>query len=303
MRRPRFLPLLTVIPALAFAGCTMSGSSMPGSSMGQMGGEMPMPTTEGSLTVISPTEGQTITTTDIPVRVAVSHFNISHAHVGMPDVDGEGHIHVMLDGMNMGVLFNYYTSPEFTLPGRAITPGRHTLIFDLASNTHEDFANTVQKVDIDYEPAAPEGAPAPLTNTGTPQVTIVSPADGSTVEPRFTMQVVPTDFTPALDLEGKPNIQGYGHYHVFVDMNMSPMEMPSTQSSGQSTEMAGEMNEMMSMAGMVGMPGSDSFTVDLAAWKSGKHTITIMPVQNDHTEIPGAKPVMITVDVEGTAQY
>jgi hypothetical protein len=40
----------------------------------------------------------------------------------------------MLDGMNMGVLFNFYTTPTFTLPGQGIKPGQHTLIFDLASN-------------------------------------------------------------------------------------------------------------------------------------------------------------------------
>jgi hypothetical protein len=57
-----------------------------------------------SLTVVSPSNGDTVTSTDIPVQVQVSKFTLSAAAVGMPDKEGEGHIHVMLGGMNMGVL-------------------------------------------------------------------------------------------------------------------------------------------------------------------------------------------------------
>jgi endogenous inhibitor of DNA gyrase (YacG/DUF329 family) len=45
----------------------------------------------------------------------------------------------------------------------------------------------------------------------------------------------------------------------------------------------------MEMAGMVLMPGSNTFNVDLGAWPAGKHTITIEIVQNDHTPIPNAQ--------------
>ncbi len=286
---------LSTAVGLVLAGCAARAPAAEQKTTG----EMAMPMTKGSLKVISPKEGQRITTTDIPIRVAVSNFNVSAAHVGQPDVDGEGHIHVMLDGMTMGVLFNYYTTPEFTLPGRAMTPGTHTLVFDLASNTHEDFENTIQKVNIDYRPAKAEAAPLPVANAGAPGVRIISPRDGATVGPKFSMQVAPTNFKPALDLEGKPNIKGYGHYHVFVDMEMSSMQMPSTQMSGGSTEMSHAVGGMMSMAGMVGMPGSNTFPIDLTAWKNGKHTITVETVQNDHTDIEGAKPATITINLQG----
>jgi hypothetical protein len=227
-----------------------------------------------SLKVVSPVDGANITTTDIPVTVEVSNFKISAADVGMPDKPGEGHIHVMIDGMNMGVLFNFYTTPTFTLPGRGIKPGKHKLIFDLASNTHMDMPDTAAEVNIDYEPTNPQLEPAPAANAGTPSVKILRPADGATAGPQVTLQVQPTNFTPAQDLEGKPNLAGYGHYHVFVDMSMEAV--PS--SSG-----------MMNMAGMVLMPGSNTFNVDLGAWPAGKHTITIEIVQNDHTPIPNAQ--------------
>jgi hypothetical protein len=233
-----------------------------------------------SLKVIAPTAGQKITSTDIPVTVAVSNFIISPAHVGMPDQPGEGHIHVMLDGMNMGVLFNFYTAPTFTLLGEGIKPGQHKLVFDLASNTHEDIENTAQEVSIDYEPTNPQPAPASAAVSGAPEVKILSPADGATVGPQVTFQVQPANFTPSTGLEGKGNLKGYGHYHVYVDMNMA------SSSSG-----------MMSMAGMVLMPGTNTFTVDLSAWPKGTHVVTVELVNNDHTPVAGSMPAMVTLNL------
>jgi hypothetical protein len=241
-----------------------------------------------SLKIASPKEGDKLTSTDIPVQVNVSNFKLSPLGAGLPDKDGEGHIHVMLDGMTMGVLFNFYTSPNFTLPGEGIKPGSHTLIFDLASNTHMDMEDTVQKVQIDYEPTTLKPAPAPAATAATPEMKLTTPADGATVGPKFQLQVTPSNFTPSLDLEGKPNLKGFGHYHVFVDMDMASM-------------MNGTPGGMMSMAGMVGMPGSNTINLDLSAWKDGKHTIVVEPVQNDHTPIPGAKPAMIAINLQGAA--
>ena len=239
-----------------------------------------------SLAVLSPADGDTVTSTDIPVTVQVSNFTLSPADVGLPDKDGEGHIHVMLDGMNMGVLFNFYTSPSFVLPGQGIRPGPHTLTFDLASNTHEDMEDTVTNVTINYQPLTPKPAPEPGPSAGAPEVSVVWPPNGATVGPVFTLQVSKQNFVPSLELEGKPNLAGYGHYHVFVDMDMSGMSM---------------QGGMMSMAGMIGMPASDSIPVDLSAWPDGQHTITVEPVQDDHTPIQGAMPGMVTITLQGAA--
>jgi len=173
-----------------------------------------------SIAIVSPKAGDTVTSTDIPVTVQVSNFNLSPADVGLPDKDGEGHIHVMLDGMNMGVLINFYTTPTFTLPGQGIKPGQHTLTFDLATNTHEDTEDTVTNVTINYQPATAKAAPQGSASSGTPEVTVVWPPNGARMGPLFTLQVTKNNFTPSLELEGKPNLAGYGHYHVFVDMPM-----------------------------------------------------------------------------------
>ena len=246
-----------------------------------------------SIAVISPGNGDTVSTTDIPVRVQVSNYTLSASDVGMPDKDGEGHIHVMLDGMNMGVLFNFYTSPTFTLPGQGMKPGQHTLTFDLASNTHEDMEDTVTNVTVNYQPLTAQPAPQASPSTGAPEVSIVWPPDGATVGPLFTLQVAKKNFAPSLELEGKPNLAGYGHYHVFVDMPMMDM---TGGGGGQ------DMGGMMSMAGMIAMVGNDNVPVDLRAWSNGQHTITVEPVQNDHTPIQGAKEAMITITLQGAAQ-
>jgi len=237
-----------------------------------------------SLSVISPSNGDTVTSTDIPVSVQVSNFTLSPADVGLPDKDGEGHIHVMLDGMNMGVLINFYTGPTFTLPGQGINPGQHALTFDLASNTHVDMEDTVTSVTINYQPATAMAAPPATASNATPAVTITWPPDGATLGPVFTLQVSKNNFMPMLGLEGKPNLAGYGHYHVFVDLDMSGM-----------------LGGMMSEAGMIGMPATDSIPVDLRAWPNGRHTITVEPVQNDHTPIQGAMPAMVNITLQGAA--
>ena len=188
----------------------------------------------------------------------------------------------MVDGMTMGKLFNFYTTPNFTLPGRGLTKGEHTLIFDLASNTHEDFGNTVQKVNINYSPRRSEALPRPVPGAAPPVVSIVSPTDGAALGPRFRVTTQTPGFRPDTSLEGKENVPGYGHLHVFVDMNMKGMEMPGG---------------MMSMAGMVGMPGTNTFPVDLAGWPAGPHTLTVMAVQNDHTEIAGSMPTTIHINL------
>jgi hypothetical protein len=239
-----------------------------------------------SLAVLSPSSGDTVTSTDIPVSVQVSNFTLSTPDVGLPDKEGEGHIHVMLDGMNMGVLFNFYTTPTFTLPGQGIKPGQHTLTFDLATNTHMDMEDTVASVSLNYQPLTAKAAPQASPSSDTPEVSIEWPPNGATLGPVFTLQVARRNFTPSVELEGKPNLAGFGHYHVFVDMDMNSMGMEGG---------------MMSMAGMIGMPGSDTIPVDLSAWPNGQHTITVEPVQDDHTPIQGATPAMISVTLQGAA--
>jgi plastocyanin len=227
-----------------------------------------------ALAVVSPADGATVATNEIPVQLAVSNFTLDGAAFGRPDQAGVGEILAFVDGATIAQLTNFYSTDSFVLAGDGLAPGPHTLTFVLASSTHVPIMATAQQITIDFQP--PQAVPLPTANyTGDPALTLVSPHDGATVASSFEVQVQPTNFTAATALEGKTNVPGYGHYHVWVD---TP-EMPS------------------SLAGLALMPGTNGFTLDLSAWGPGEHTVRIEPAQNDHTMYDPATPVEFTVTV------
>jgi hypothetical protein len=262
-----------------------------------------------SIEVVSPKPGDTVTGADIPVEVKVSNFTVDCAKAGRPNEDGVGHIHLMIDGMSMAQLANFYCGDTFSVPGDGLTPGKHTLIIDLATNDHLDMMDTAQEVEFDYQPTNPVALPE-AEDKGTPGVELVSPTDGAMVPATFTIEVKPVNFEPVERLEGKQNVPGYGHWHVFVDTPMGGMMMgqeamgtPMAEEA-MSTPMAeGDMGDMhmMAMGGMVLMPGTNSFEVDLTDWGPGEHTIFIEPVQNDHTNFADFGHVEFKVNVEPSA--
>jgi hypothetical protein len=231
-----------------------------------------------TLDVVSPADGSTINANDIQVQLDVSDLNLDCAAFGRPDQPGVGEILAFVDGATVAQLANFYCTETFTIAGDGLAPGEHTLAFVLASSTHTPMMDTVKQVTIDFQP--PQAVPLPSANyTGDPGITLTSPSDGDTVSTSFPIQVTPTNFAPTSALEGKMNVPGYGHYHVWIDA-------PEKQSS---------------LANLVLMPGTNGFTLDLSAWGEGEHTIRIEPAQNDHTMYDPAMPVTFTVTVSAAA--
>jgi hypothetical protein len=272
----RWLPLITglvIASALAVGAATLAAGAAP-LSQGAAA--------RGSLSVAYPTDGAVVTTTDIPVRVTVSNFTIACDEAGAPNRDGVGHIHIMLDGMTMAQLTNFYCSQQFTLSGQGLQPGQHTLIADLSNNAHLDLMDTAQTITFLYQPStAPAGLPQPGPATGA-SVRIAEPTDGATVGPKFNLGVQASNFTASCDLEGKRNVTGHGHYHVFVDQD--PVQMMQMMMGGDH-QMMGDHMDMMEMPGMISMPCANSIPVNLSAWPSGPHTIAVELEQNDHTPL------------------
>ena len=88
------------------------------------------------------------------------------------------------------------------------------------------------------------------------KVSVRSPTDGAKITgDNVTLQVVTTGFTNRCDLAGKPDLAGTGHYHVLLDK------------------------------ALVDMYCTDRATVSMSGVKPGAHTLTVVPAQNDHTEI------------------
>jgi hypothetical protein len=88
------------------------------------------------------------------------------------------------------------------------------------------------------------------------KASVQSPANGSRItSEELTLQVATAGFEDRCDLAGKPNRQGTGHYHVLLDKSL------------------------------VDMYCGDRATISLEGLKPGPHTVTVVPAQNDHTEI------------------
>jgi hypothetical protein len=238
---------------------------------------------EPTITITSPTAGSQVTTTDIQVRVSVANFTLDCLKAGLPDEPGVGHLLALLDGTSMAKLANLACSNTFTISGQGLQPGSHKLIVMLATNTHVDLVNTEQEVSFDYEPTSPPPA-LPAPTIGTPSAQITGLVDGATVGPTFGFSVVPINFQPSGALAGKPNIAGWGHYLIGIDM-------PPANSAGG----------MGSLAGMVSMPGTNNVSVDLSKWTSGKHTLTLQITNDDHTPYADVQPVVLNFTLNNPA--
>jgi plastocyanin len=234
--------------------------------------------TKPTLAVVTLADGARITTNDIAVQLEVRDLQLDGAAFGRPDQSGVGEVLAFVDGATIAQLTGFYGTDAFTISGEGLAPGKHTLTFVLASNTHVPMMDTAKQVTIDFAPPTP--APLPAAHfTGAPGVKLDRPQDGATVPAVFPVKVTPENFTPQAGLEGKTNVAGFGHYHVWVDAPAKPT----------------------SLAGLVLMPGANEFTLDLSEWGPGQHTIRIEPAQNDHTMYDPSTPVAFTVTVSESA--
>ncbi len=238
-----------------------------------------------ALKIIAPAAGASVTTDDIEVQVEVSNFTLDCQAIGAPPVTGHGLIHALLDGTTIAALTGLYCEDTFTISGEGVAPGEHTLTVVLSENNHADLMDTAQQVTFDFQPANPQPLPD-ANDTGVPAIELVSPTDGATVDPVFTIEVSATNFTPDAGLEGKQNVPGYGHYHVMVT---DPA--PATPEGTATAEPAG-------IPGLIAMPGENTFEIDLTAWGPGEHSLMIAAAQNDHTGYEGSTPIEFTVIVK-----
>jgi hypothetical protein len=263
--------------------------------------EMAKPT----VTIVSPTAEETVSGKTIAVTVIPHNYTVECADVGKPMKPGKGHVHAMVDGMSMEKLTNFYCSTSFSISGQGLDPGEHTLAVTLASDDHVDISKPAT-VKFNYQPTTPQGLPSG-ESAGKPTVEIVSPKAGAAVPRQFNLQVAVTNFALSCDLEGKSNVAGYGHLHVFVNQAgvtppmqmMKAGEMQGEMKSHEPMEKAAEMKgmETMAMSGMVSMPCTKAVPVNLSTWKTGKAHVTVMLVNNDHNPMPGTAPAAIDVTV------
>ena len=102
------------------------------------------------------------------------------------------------------------------------------------------------------------------------KVTVSSPADGSTITgDRVTLQVATAGYKNRCDPAGTPNQPGTGHFHMLLDKSL------------------------------VNMYCTDRAAVSLERVKPGRHTLTVVPAQNDHAEVE-KNATSLTIDYQPT---
>ena len=268
MRSRRKIGSLLVTTAAAAFAVSAALAAKPHVKMGGM-----MEAHTGAkVTVLAPASGAVITGNSVATQIAVSNFRLDTALAGTANKAGVGHYHIMLDGS----LINMFGAPTATVSLQNVAPGKHTLMFVPADNEHADDMKAAKSVSFVYKPSSPLPPIGPASFPGKPTVSIVSPADGTTVSGAFEMKISVKNFDLSEPLYGKADIAGYGHWHVNVD----------------STTMG-----MMGMATMMGMSGTPTFHVLLKGVTPGKHRFWAILEDNTHAPTIGVLTA-ITLNVK-----
>jgi len=243
-----------------------SSMPMPSSSMSMGSGTLPMGAKHMHVTIASPASGIKVTGNSVTLQVAVTGYTDTCAMAGRPLMGGmeataTGHYHVLLDGS----LINMYCTPTAVVSLQNVKPGMHTLMVVPALDDHAQVDANARSIMIDYAPASPPPAVTGAMTTGKPSITILSPRPGATVSGDFTVRVRVTNYHLSCALFGKPNLDGWGHWHLNLD----------SATGG-----------MMGMGGMTGMSCVHTIRVSTAGLMAGStHTLIALLVDNLHAPL------------------
>lgn len=182
-----------------------------------------------------------------------------------------------------GNLAGMYCSRSFNVSMAGLKPGTHHLIAVLAGNLHDPVSKPAE-ITIHYQPRASIPLPAPLHPAGKASLAITWPVMDAALPPRFNLDVSWRNFQPSCALEGRTDVSGIGHLHDFVDPDLKAM---------MSGKMMGD-----TIAGLVGMPGTHTTPMNLAAWGSGPHTVMVMLANNDHTPVLPMTYAMVRITID-----
>src|SRR6266516_3444319 len=225
-------------PATQTTASSSQAQAQATTTTGQMPMELPAGATRMKVAILAPASGATVTANQVTLKVATSGYTDICALAGKPAVNATtGHYHVLLDK----ALVNMYCTPTATVSMQNLKPGRHTLTVVPALNDHAE-----------VEPNARS-------------IKILSPQPGATVSGPFDVTVQLSNFNASCALMGKPDLAGYGHWHLNLDSSSGPM---------------------MGMGSMLGMSCQRVFHATTAGLKPGQtHTLIALLVDNGHAPL------------------
>ncbi len=261
-------------PATQTTASSSQAQAQATTTTGQMPMELPAGATRMKVAILAPASGATVTANQVTLKVATSGYTDICALAGKPAMTTTaGHYHVLLDK----ALVNMYCTPTATVSMQNVTPGRHTLTVVPALDDHAEVEHNARSITIDYRPTHPLAPLADKTFAGPPQITIVSPRDGATVSGAFDVVVQLTNFDPSCALFGKPDVAGYGHWHLNLDTTSGPM---------------------MGMGTMLGMSCQTVFHATTAGLTKGQtHDLVALLVDNGHAPLHPAVQDKVKVTI------
>jgi hypothetical protein len=188
--------------------------------MGQMGMQLPPGAEHMKVAITAPPNNTRVTANQLTLNVAVSGYTDTCDLAGKPVLNAtSGHYHVLIDK----ALVNMYCTPTATVSMQNLTSGRHTLTVVPALNDHAEVEHNARSVTIDYRPAHPLATLTDKTFPAAPSIQILSPSPGATVSGPFDVTVKLSNFDASCALFGKPDVAGYGHWHLNLDASTGPM--------------------------------------------------------------------------------
>jgi hypothetical protein len=87
----------------------------------------------------------TLNQDDLELKIAVTNFSFSLENMGKENRQGEGHVHLYLDGKKVAKVFE----PTYVI--KDIPSGKHEVMVELANNNHESYGVS-QRIPIEVKP-------------------------------------------------------------------------------------------------------------------------------------------------------
>jgi len=249
--------------ACASTPTTVTPTAIPTQAMIQL----PPYAKDMKITIASPASGTKVTTNSVTLQVAVTGYTSTCDLAGKENQQGTGHYHILLDK----ALVNMFCPLTATISLQNVTPGMHTLTAVPALNDHAEVEENATSITIDYEPTHALQTITNATFAAAPSITILSPRNGDTVSGSFDVVVKVVNYNLSCDLMGKPDVAGYGHWHLNLDTMTGPM---------------------MGMGTMLAMSCTTVIHATTQGLKSGEtHTLIALLTDNGHAHcIPRWRP-------------
>ncbi len=207
-----------------------------------------------SVTVLSPTPYQVITTSALPLHVFANNYQLDSRYAGTPDLSTIGHYHEILDGRLIDMSPTTDAQHD-TVSMVGVLPGLHVLTIVPARNDHSMITANAVMVPFYYQgPFLPQ--PTCTACNGSPSISIVPPSSNIVRGNSFRLTVNVQNFLFSNPSFGKALVPGVGHWHVFLDQ--------------------------VTMSNMLTMAFTDNQQVYLTGVTPGVHTFYAVLVDNQH---------------------